>query len=76
VGVEDAGQHAQGRGLAGAVRADQAEQLPRGDLQVEAVYGGQVAETAGEVVDGDDVHVQSYTSKIITTEARRHGEKR
>lgn len=48
VGGHDPGQDSQGGGLAGAVRAHQAEDLAVGHLQVESVQGGEVAEAPGQ----------------------------
>ena len=43
-----AGQHPQKRGLARPVRADQPEDLPRDDLDAEAVEGDQLPESLGD----------------------------
>ncbi len=48
-----AGEHADGRGLAAAVRAEEPEDLASGDVEVDAVHGGEVAETLGEAAHGD-----------------------
>jgi hypothetical protein len=50
VGLDERRQHAQGRGLAGSIRAEEAEDLPLGDLEVDAadrVHGLLAAAVAG-----------------------------
>jgi hypothetical protein len=52
-GGEEAGEHLDGGGLAGAVGAEEAEELTGGDGEVDVLDGGEVAEAAGEA-GGDD----------------------
>ena len=52
-GREDAGQHAQGRGLAGAVGPDEAEQLAARDIERQPVHGDRDAERATEIAQRD-----------------------
>ena len=47
--LEDAGDHAQRRRLAGAVGAEEAEQLARRHLEIDAVDGGEAAVALGQV---------------------------
>ena len=47
---QQAGQHLHRRGLAAAVRAEEAEDLAALDREADVVDGGEVAEAAGEVV--------------------------
>ena len=51
---QQAAEHAEGRGLAGAVRAEQAEDLAGLDGEADVVDGGERAELADEVADFDD----------------------
>src|SRR5262249_23307533 len=51
---EEADQHANGRALAAAVRAQGGEALSPLDLDAEAIDGGEVAESLGEVARLDD----------------------
>ena len=53
VGLVEAGQQVEQRGLAGAVRADQAGDAAALDLQVVDRHGGETAEGAGDAVDDD-----------------------
>ena len=53
----DAGQQ---RGLAGAVGADDAEDLAIGDVEADVVDGGEAAEATGDVGAGDGVHRDSW----------------
>ena len=48
------GQHLHRRGLAAAIRSDEAEDLAFADLEVHAVDGGEVGEPAGLVARDDD----------------------
>ena len=50
-----AGEHAHGRGLAGAVRAEKAEDLAAFDREADVVDGGEGAVPLGEVLDLDHV---------------------
>ena len=50
---QQAGQHLHGRGLAAAIRADEAEDLAPLDREAHPVDGGEVAETASEIA-GDE----------------------
>ena len=52
-GPQHAGEHAQRRGLAGAVRPDEAEQLAAADLEAQILDRGQLAEAAGEPLGAD-----------------------
>ena len=52
-GREQAGEHFDGGGFAGAVGAEEAEELARGDGEGDVIDGGEGAEAAGEVADGD-----------------------
>ena len=51
---QQAGQHLHGRGLAAAVRADEAEDLAAFDGEAHPIDGGEIAEAAGEVARDDD----------------------
>ena len=51
---QQAGQHFHGRGLAAAVRAEEAEDLAALDGEAHAIDRGEVAEPAGEVARDDD----------------------
>src|SRR5215213_5412660 len=58
-----AGEHVEDRGLAGAVRADQADQLVRSDGQVEIRHRGQAAEADGDAFRlQDDVAGHGYVT--------------
>ena len=50
---QQAGEHLHGRGLAAAVRADEAEYLSALDGEAHAINGGKIAKTAGEVARRD-----------------------
>ena len=50
---EEAGEHLDGGGFAGAVGAEEAEELTGGDAEVDVLNGGEVAEAAGQVGGGD-----------------------
>jgi hypothetical protein len=50
---KQAGEHLDGGGFAGAVGAEEAEELAGGDGEVDILDGGEVAETAGEIGGGD-----------------------
>ena len=62
-------QHADQRRLAGAVRAEQAEDLPFLDGEADAVDGGEVAELLDDVPDVDRVH--TVTACACTVGAHR-----
>ena len=47
-------------GLAGAVGADDAEDLAIGDVEADVVDGGEAAEATGDVGAGDGVHRDSW----------------
>ncbi len=51
--AQHARQHAQRGGLAGAVGADQAEQLAASDVEAEPVHRGEIAEAARELLDAN-----------------------
>ena len=53
VGPEDRRQHPDGRGLAGAVRPEQAEHGRGGHLEVDAVEGDDVSEALLQAFDCD-----------------------
>ena len=53
-GIQQAAEHAQGRGLACAIRADQSEDFAAGDVQVQAIHGRQGVEPPGEVPGAND----------------------
>jgi hypothetical protein len=55
-GLLEAGDHAQGRGLATARRAEQDEELPVLHLEVEVVDGDDIGEPFGDVVEADAGH--------------------
>ena len=59
-GLVEALDTGQQRGLAGAVGADDAEDLTIGDLEADVVDGGQAAEATGDVGAGDGVHRDSW----------------
>src|SRR6185437_1190504 len=50
---DDAGQAAERGRLAGAVRADEAEHLAAGDVELEAADGGEVAVVLGQPANDD-----------------------
>src|SRR5438094_8634165 len=50
-GRESARDQIERRGLAGAVRADHAEDLAFADFEVELVHGGEAAEALGQLLD-------------------------
>ena len=51
---QDPGEHAQGGGLAGAVRPHEAEQLAAPDLEAHPGDGGEIAEFAAEAFDAEE----------------------
>ena len=51
IGFEDAAHHLDGGRLAGAVGADEAHDLPGGNVQVDMVHGSLAAECLGDVFD-------------------------
>ena len=55
-GAQQPAQHADGRGLARAVAAEKAEDLPRAHVERHPVDGGERAEPAGQSPDLDGVH--------------------
>ena len=70
---QQAGQHFHGRGLAAAVRADEAEDLAALDGEAHAVDRGEIAEAAGEIARGDDrLAVDSATRRDL----QRAGDRR
>ena len=54
VGREQPADHADGRGLAGAVRAEEADDLAAVDREVDMVDHGPAAEALGQALDVDD----------------------
>jgi len=52
-GGEESGEHFDGGGFAGAVGAEEAEELTRRDGEVDVLNGGEIAKTSGEVGGGD-----------------------
>jgi hypothetical protein len=52
-GGEQAGQHLDGGGFAGAVGAEKAVELTLGDVEVDVPHGNEIAETAGKSSGGD-----------------------
>ncbi len=52
-GREEAGEHLDGGGFAGAVGAEEAEELAGGDGEIDVLNGGEIAETTGEACGGD-----------------------
>ena len=54
VAGEQAAQHAKGRGLAGAVGAEQAEDFAAMDLEADMIDRGECAEPPDQIVDLDD----------------------
>jgi hypothetical protein len=56
VGRQQAADHTDRRGLAGAVRAKETDDLARCDAQVDVVDGDDPVERLGETGDVDDVH--------------------
>ena len=50
---QQTGQHLHGRGLAAAVRADEAEYFAALDGEVDPIDGGEIAEAAGQVARDD-----------------------
>ena len=72
VGLEDAERDPHRRRLAGPVRAEEPEDLARGDLEREVVERDDGAEPLGEVVDdeghgqaGDDIGARAYRASSI-----------
>ena len=59
-------QHPDERGLAGAVRAEQAEDFPFFDVEAHALDGGEVAEALDEIADFDGVHGDQFASGSST----------
>ena len=64
----DAVDHAHGRRLAGAVRAEEAEALALEDLEVDAVHGDEVAVLLGQL-DGRDERGHGGTFHILASRA-------
>ena len=60
---QQAGQHLHRRGLAAAVRADEAEDLAALDGEAHAVDGGEIAEPAGQVARDDDRRAVNYAAR-------------
>ena len=52
-GRQQAGQHFDGGGLAGAVGAEKAEELPGGDAEVHILHGNEVSEAASQIFGCD-----------------------
>jgi hypothetical protein len=52
-GGEEAGEHLDGGGFAGAVGAEEAEELAGRDGEIDVLNGGEVAESPGEALGGD-----------------------
>ena len=50
---QQAAEHANGRGLSGAVRSEEAEDFALVRLQVDVVHGHEVAEALDEILDHD-----------------------
>ncbi len=62
-GCEQAGEHLDGRGLAGSVRSEEAEELARCDGEVDVLDCSEVAEATGEVCGGDGCgHLEKHTA--------------
>src|SRR5881275_2375812 len=55
-GREQAGQHFDGRGFSGAIRAEESVELARRNRQVHVFYGGEFSEPAGETGGDDRIH--------------------
>jgi hypothetical protein len=53
---DQAEQHADGRGLAGAVRAEEAVHLARRDVEIKLAHRDRGTEALGQVRAADDVH--------------------
>jgi len=53
--LEERGQHVDGRGFAGPVRAEEAKELAGGHLERELIHGGDVTELFGQTLDSDIV---------------------
>src|SRR5262249_6703497 len=66
--VDDAGEHAQGRGLAAAGRAEQRDELARLDRKVDAVDRGDLAEAFGQAAQRELGHwpLRTMKSRPIT----------
>jgi hypothetical protein len=66
-GCEQAGEHLDGSGLAGAVGAEEAKELAGGDGEVDVLDGGEVAEAAGEIGcdDGWDHLGEGYRMGLL-----------
>ena len=78
VGLEDAERDPHRRRLAGPVRAEEPEDLARGDLEREIVERDDGAEPLGEVVDdeghgqaGDDIGARAYRASSIAPSGGR-----
>src|SRR3984957_17363765 len=69
---EQASEHLDSGGFAGAVRSEEAEELPRGDAQAYILYGGEGAEAARQTLGGDGgrIHVV-FDSNIEAEKAGR-----
>ena len=70
---EEPAQHAEGRGLAGAVRAEEPENLAAMDPEIDAIDRGEGAEPAHEVADFDDDLAACFTGNnaLVATGALR-----
>ena len=62
VGPQDLGDQAQQRGLAGAVRADQADDLIAAQREAHVVDGREAAEALGQAFDGEELLSQTLVS--------------
>ena len=80
VGADQPEQHPQGRGLAGAVRAEEAGDPARLDREVEVVDGGEGAEPLGEAADLDPRPAVSVRLSVrhrgLSSSSRRRGRSR
>ncbi len=63
---EQAGEHLDGGRLAGAVGAEEAEDLALGDLEAHMVDGDEIAERAGEIADLDGVGHAASTGAAVS----------
>src|SRR5690606_6464277 len=65
--LEDAGHHAQRRRLAGAVGAEEAEELATRHDEVDALHGGEIAVALHELVDLDHRVLKTSSWRVPTS---------
>src|SRR5208282_4904724 len=67
VGPEQAGDHRDGGGLAGAVGAEKAEQLAARDLEGDAIHRAELAESFGQALHAD--HGFPFGGRVVMASA-------